>query len=241
MHTAAAIAAATAALGQAFTFADIFKSSFLENATTRFSLVDTALGLGLAFLIGLFIYMVYRRTFSGILYARSFNISLVGLCLITALAIMAVTSNIILSLGMVGALSIVRFRTAIKDPMDIVFLFWSIAAGIVSGAGLYLLAVFGSLAVGLILVLFSRHKGQEDPYVLVATLDRTADEAAFLSAVASGTRKNRLKCKVVRPDAPTELTLEVRVRDGAPLVDALSALPGVRQVTLVSYSGELAA
>ena len=132
------------------TFNDIFKSSFIENVS-GFSFVDSALALGSAFLVGLFIYMVYKKTYMGIMYSRPFNVSLVALTMLTTFVILAVTSNVVLSLGMVGALSIVRFRTAIKDPMDLVFLFWSLGSGIVLGAGLIPLAVMGSIIMGLIL------------------------------------------------------------------------------------------
>ncbi|HGL6448961.1 TPA: DUF4956 domain-containing protein, partial [Clostridioides difficile] len=135
------------------TFNDIFKSSFIENVS-GFSFVDSALALGSAFLVGLFIYMVYKKTYMGIMYSRPFNVSLVALTMLTTFVILAVTSNVVLSLGMVGALSIVRFRTAIKDPMDLVFLFWSLGSGIVLGAGLIPLAVMGSIIMGLILIFF---------------------------------------------------------------------------------------
>ena len=118
------------------TFQDIFKSSFFLERLDSVSLLDTALALVLAFLLGLFIFLVYKRSYSGVMYSPSFGVTLIALTLITTLLILAVTSNIVLSLGMVGALSIVRFRTAIKEPMDIAFLFWSIAAGIVLAAGL---------------------------------------------------------------------------------------------------------
>ena len=118
-----------------FTFQDIFKSSFLERLDAV-SLPDAAIALALAFCLGLFIFLVYKKCYAGVMYAPSFGVTLIALTLITTLLILAVTSNIVLSLGMVGALSIVRFRTAIKEPMDIAFLFWAIAAGIVLAAGL---------------------------------------------------------------------------------------------------------
>ena len=130
-----------------FTFQDIFKSSFLERLDAV-SLPDAAIALALAFCLGLFIFLVYKKCYAGVMYAPSFGVTLIALTLITTLLILAVTSNIVLSLGMVGALSIVRFRTAIKEPMDIAFLFWAIAAGIVLAAGLIPLAVVGSLFVG---------------------------------------------------------------------------------------------
>lgn len=126
------------------TFADIFKSSFLQNVTSV-SILDMVLALVLAFGVGLFIFFVYKKTYAGVMYSSSFGVTLVALTMITTLVILAVTSNIVLSLGMVGALSIVRFRTAIKEPMDIAFLFWSIAVGIVLAAGLIPLAVFGTV------------------------------------------------------------------------------------------------
>ena len=135
-------------------FQDIFKSSFLENVT-EFSLLDTCIGLAVALLVGLFIFMIYKKTLTGVLYSDGFALTLVGLSLVTTLVIMAVTSNVVLSLGMVGALSIVRFRTAIKEPVEIVFLFWSLAVGIVVGAGLLPLAVIGSALIGVILLLFA--------------------------------------------------------------------------------------
>ncbi|HBR02741.1 MAG TPA: DUF4956 domain-containing protein, partial [Ruminiclostridium sp.] len=147
-------------------FNDLFKSSFLENITS-FSALDMAIAMGLAFVVGLFIFFVYKKTYTGVMYSAGFGISLVAMTLITTLIILAVTSNIILSLGMVGALSIVRFRTAIKEPLDIAFLFWSIASGIVLGAGLLPLAILGSVFIGVILVLFVNKKNVDSPYILV--------------------------------------------------------------------------
>ena len=135
-------------------FNDIFKSSFLENIT-EFSILDTVIGLAAALVIGLFIFVIYRKTLTGVMYSTGFALTLVGLSLVTTLVIMAVTSNVVLSLGMVGALSIVRFRAAIKEPVEIVFLFWSLAVGIVIGAGMIPLAIIGSVLIGLILLLFA--------------------------------------------------------------------------------------
>ena len=145
------------------TFQDIFKSSFLENVDSV-SIVDMALAMILAFGIGLFIFLIYKKTFSGVMYSSSFGVTLVALTMITTLVILAVTSNIVLSLGMVGALSIVRFRTAIKEPLDIAFLFWAIAEGIVLAAGMIPLAVFGGVFIGLILLVFVNKKSHITPY-----------------------------------------------------------------------------
>jgi uncharacterized membrane protein YhiD involved in acid resistance len=175
------------------------------------------------------------------MYARGFNLSLVSLCMITSLVIMAVTSNIILSLGMVGALSIVRFRTAIKDPMDIVYLFWSIAAGIVTGAGLYLLAIIGSLVLGVVLVVFSSARQGEDPYVLVAAMRSGEAEDNLMELLDASVKRMKVKCKAVYPDGRVELTVEVRFAGKTDFVGRIAALPGVDTVSLVSYNGELSA
>ena len=129
------------------TFKDIFKSSFLENVASV-SLLDMGIALALAFCLGLFIFMVYKKTFNGVMYSSTFGVTLIAMTMITTIVILAVTSNVVLSLGMVGALSIVRFRTAIKEPLDIAFLFWSIGVGIVLAAGMIPLAVIGSVVVG---------------------------------------------------------------------------------------------
>ncbi len=143
------------------TFNDIFQSSFTEQIAS-FSFTDMALALVLAFILGLFINEVYRKTYRGVMFSRSFGVSLMALTMITTLVILAVTSNVVLSLGMVGALSIVRFRTAIKEPLDIAFLFWAVAGGIVLGAGLIPLAIFGSVIIGIILLVFVNKKRERD-------------------------------------------------------------------------------
>ena len=158
------------------TFNDIFKSSFLENVTSV-SILDMTLTLVLGFAIGLFIFLVYKKTYQGVMYSSSFGVTLIALTMITGMVILAVTSNVVLSLGMVGALSIVRFRTAIKEPLDIAFLFWAIAAGIVLAAGMIPLAVIGSVVIGLILLAFVNKKSHTNPYIVVIQcMDRAAEE-----------------------------------------------------------------
>ena len=148
------------------TFNDIFKSSFLENMASV-SIFDMAIALLLAFGIGLFIFFVYKKTYQGVMYSSSFGTTLIALTMITTVVILAVTSNVVLSLGMVGALSIVRFRAAIKEPLDIAFLFWSIAVGIVLAAGIIPLAVIGSVIIGVILLVFVNKKSHCNPYIVV--------------------------------------------------------------------------
>lgn len=218
-------------------FQDLFKSSFLENISS-FSALDMAIAMGLAFVLGLFIFIVYKKTYTGVMYSAGFGVSLMAMTLITTLIILAVTSNIILSLGMVGALSIVRFRTAIKEPMDIAFLFWSIAAGIVLGAGLIPLAVLGSVFVGVILILFINHKSVDSPYILVISSESEAQEDAVLAQIAHSVKRHSLKAKTLS-DAGMEFTLEVRLKDGSDkFMGAVKAIPGVKSAALVSYNGD---
>ena len=171
------------------TFDDIFKSSFLQQATDL-SILDMLLAMGFAFALGLFIFFIYKRTFTGVMYSASFGVSIMAMTLITTLIILAVTSNIILSLGMVGALSIVRFRTAVKDPLDIAFLFWAISVGIVVGAGLLPLAVICSLIIGVVLLVFVNRKSNDTPYVLVLSLANDASENQALKLIDDDTLKN---------------------------------------------------
>lgn len=218
------------------TFQDIFRNSFLKNVTT-YSPIDMLLTLFLSLLAGMIIFFVYRKTYQNVVYTRSFNISLVMMTLITSLVIMAVTSNIILSLGMVGALSIVRFRTAVKDPMDIVFMFWSIAAGIVIGAGLYFLGIGGSLIIGVILIVFHYKVQSESPYVLIVCFSREDAEDDVLSIVRASTGRFRVKSKSV-DSSQIELIIELRVRDKEmSFVSELNHVESVSRAMLVS-SGE---
>ncbi len=219
------------------TFKDIFKSSFLEQASS-FSVLDTVIALGLAFALGLFIFYVYKKTFNGVMYSASFGVSLMAMTLITTLIILAVTSNIVLSLGMVGALSIVRFRTAIKEPMDIAFLFWSIAAGIVLGAGLIPLAVLGSLFIGIILVVFVNKKSSDTPYIVVVNCKDDVSEKAVTDKITASVKKSMVKSKSVSSNG-IELTIEIRLKDATTqFINDISALDGVTNAVLVSFNGE---
>ena len=210
------------------TFQDIFKSSFLERLDSV-SLLDTLIALVLAFFLGLFIFLVYKKSYSGVMASPSFGVTLIALTLITTLLILAVTSNIVLSLGMVGALSIVRFRTAIKEPMDIAFLFWAIAVGIVLAAGLIPLAV---------LLVFSRQKNGESPYILVVHCASQNEEAQVRALVEARVRRLNLKSKSVSP-GQVELNFEVRLRDAdTGFINELGAMDGVSHVVLVSYNGD---
>ena len=219
------------------TFSDVFKSSFLSNINA-FSTLDVLLALGLAFVIGLFIFLIYKKTYSGVMYSDSFGVSLIAMSMITSLVIIAVTSNVVLSLGMVGALSIVRFRTAIKEPMDIAFLFWAIAVGIVLGAGLLPLAIIGSVIIGIIIVVFSTRKIGDTPYILVVNCENEETESAAYELIKTEAKKSLLKSKAVNK-LGVELTYEVRIKDdNTGFVNKISAVDGVTNAVLVSYNGE---
>lgn len=219
------------------TFNDIFKSSFLENITSV-SILDMALALLLAFGIGLFIFLVYKKTYQGVMYSSSFGTTLVALTMITTVVILAVTSNVVLSLGMVGALSIVRFRTAIKEPLDIAFLFWSIAVGIVLAAGMIPLAVIGSVIIGVILLVFVNKKSHCNPYIVVLSCADSSSEKRAADFLASKVQKCVVKSKTAEK-GNIELNFEIRMKnDNTDFINELSEMNGIRSAVLVSYNGE---
>ena len=219
------------------TFNDIFTSNFLDNVTSV-TILDMVLAMVLAFAIGLFIFLIYKKTYSGVMYSSSFGVTLVALTMITAFVILAVTSNVVLSLGMVGALSIVRFRTAIKEPLDIAFLFWAIAAGIVLAAGLIPLAVFGSLLIGLIILIFANRKDHTNPYIVVVRCDGHESETAAVGFLKTKTNKCVTKSKTARK-GEVELNMEIRlIDDNTDFINELSAINGVESAVLVSYNGD---
>lgn len=192
----------------------------------------------LAFAMGLLIFFIYKKTYTGVMYSAGFGLSLIAMTLITTLVIMAISSNVVLSLGMVGALSIVRFRTAIKEPMDIVFLFWSIAAGIVLAAGLIVLAVFGSVFIAVILLIFSEKKTLDRPYILVFHCGSDDEEKVAHEFVESNVRKLSLKSKTVTA-GDIELNYEIRIKDGeTDFVNRLAETEGITNVVMVSYNGD---
>ena len=218
-------------------FSDIFKSAFLENVTSV-SILDMALALVLAFGLGMFIFLVYKKTYQGVMYSSSFGVTLIALTMITTLVILAVTSNVVLSLGMVGALSIVRFRTAIKEPLDIAFLFWSIAVGIVLAAGMIPLAVIGSVVIGIILLVFVNHKSHCEPYILVMQCDGSQSEAEARAYLEHNTKRCAVKSKSAQKGL-VEVNYDVRlVDDNTDFINTLAEMEGVKSAVLVSYNGD---
>ena len=196
------------------------------------------LAMALACILGLFVFYIYKKTCTSVMYSSSFGVSIVGISLVTTLVILGVTSNVVLSLGMVGALSIVRFRTAIKEPMEIVFLFWAIAIGIVLGAGFYPLAIIGSIIIGAIILVLANYKAFEMPYILVLTLSDPQAEKSAGSYIKQETKKNIIKTKTVNRDH-TELTYEIRLKNGETgFINSLLTINGVQNASLVSFNGE---
>lgn len=222
-------------------FNDIFKSSFLEKTAT-FSLTDSIIGLISALLLGIFIYFVYKKTFNGVVYSHSFNISLLIMTLATSLVIMGISQNILLSLGMVGALSIVRFRTPIKDPMDLIFLFWSVVVGILTGAGFIPLAVVGSIIIGITIILLQTKLVIESPFLIVVKYDNEQANKEIEDVIATHTKKFLLKSKSVISQHDIEVTYEVRVKgNDAALASAITKVKGVQSAIMLSYDGNFTA
>ena len=221
------------------TFTDIIKNSFLEE-TADFSIAAASVSLLSALFIGLFIFFIYKKTYAGVMYSRPFNTSLVLLSVLTTFVILAVTSNVVLSLGMVGALSIVRFRTAIKEPLDLVFLFWSISVGIILGAGLYSLAFLGSAFITVILLVLTGKVDSSAPYILMLQLENENAELQATEIIKNRFGKVIVKSKSITDGQP-ELIYEVKVKNNeTSFMNELSAIEGVQNATLVSYNGNQA-
>ena len=219
------------------TFSDIFKSSFLENVSSV-SVFDMILTIVLSFGIGLFIFLVYKKTYRGVMYSAGFGTTLIALTMITATVILAVTSNVVLSLGMVGALSIVRFRTAIKDPLDIAFLFWAIGAGIILAAGMIPLAIIGSVCIGIILLVFVNKTSNTHPYMVVLSCTDHDVEVKAKEFLAKNVTRTTIKSKSAFKGA-IELNIEVRLKDdNTDFINILSEMSGVKSAVIVSYNGD---
>mgnify|MGYP002572596623 FL=1 len=219
------------------TFSDIFQSSFLENITS-ISILDIAISLVLAFGLGVFIFFIYKKTFSGVMYSSSFALTLIALTMITSVVILAVSSNVVLSLGMVGALSIVRFRTAIKEPSDIAFLFWAIAVGIVLAAGMIPLAIIGSVIIGLIILIFANKKTSDNPYIIVISCADHDSELRAKEFINQQVSRAVIKSKSAQKGA-IELNYEIRLKDDdTDFINTLAEMPGINSAVLVSYNGD---
>jgi len=197
---------------------------------------DIGVSLFITLAVGMFIFYVYKSTFQGVLYTQSFNVALVMISLVTSLVIMTISSNLILSLGMVGALSIVRFRTAIKDPMDIVFMFWAIAVGIANGAAYFKISITGSIFIAISLLILSRYKVKHNPYLLVINYEGTAHEA-IEDYLTKNFKRLTLKSNTITKDN-SELAVEIRFDNNPRYIKELSNISGVKSAVLISYNGD---
>jgi uncharacterized membrane protein YhiD involved in acid resistance len=212
----------------------------LDFSTSELSVLSIASTLLLAFALSLFIFFVYRASYKGVMYSKTFNVTLVAMSMITASIILAITSNIILSLGMVGALSIIRFRAPIKDPIDIAYLFWAVGTGIVCGAGLWMLAVISCVVIGIILFVFSRVSDVKTPYLLVVSYQTEEANDQVFKLIESEVNRYHLKSKVFNGEN-YELTVEIRERKKtASLVNKIGGISNVNSVALLGYDGDFA-
>ena len=219
------------------TFSDIFKKSFLEGSATQISIPGILLVLGLSLIVAGYIYIVYKKCYIGVIYSHNFNVAIAMMTIISAMIIATISSNITLSLGMVGALSIVRFRTAIKDPIDLIFLFWAVAAGITVGARLWVMVLLGNLCIGLAFMFMTKLKRKDVIYLLVISYD---DEAFPAVNAVLQTFKSVLRSKISR-NGLTEMTVEIIMSDeNTQFTEKLTAIPQVQSVWPVAYSGEYA-
>lgn len=219
------------------TFNDVIKTKFMESFT-NISIPTAVITMLLSFCMGLFIFYVYKKVYSGVMYSANFGVTLVALSMITSFLILAVTSNVVLSLGMVGALSIVRFRTAIKDPLDIAFLFWSLSVGIVLAAGFFLLAVIGSIMIAAVMLVFVNRKPYFAPYILVVQCENQTGEISATQFIKNAVQKQNIKSKTVR-SGMIELNMEIRLKsDNTEFINELTNITGVTSAVMVSYNGD---
>jgi uncharacterized membrane protein YhiD involved in acid resistance len=216
---------------------------FLQNTdffSTDLTVTSIAYTLLFSFVLSLFIFFIYRLSYKGVMYSKTFNVTLIALSMITSSIILAITSNIILSLGMVGALSIVRFRTPIKDPIDIAFLFWAIGVGIISGAGLWKLALMSCFVIGIILFVFSKISDVKTPYLLVVTYQTEETNDLVFKLIESEAKRYHLKSKAFTGEN-YELTVEIRERNKtASLVNKIGGINNVKSVAMLGYDGNFA-
>lgn len=222
------------------TFSDILKKSFLEGySMTDLDAKKIVYIIAITAVIGIYIYLCYRVMTRKTFYSKSFSISLVAMAVITAAIILTIQSSVVVSLGMVGALSIVRFRTAIKDPMDLVFLFWSISIGIICGAGLIKIAVIVSLILTVILIILNKIPMVKAPKILVVNAEYSDDiDKAINAAINSKTRAYEEKTRRINADT-INIIYEIRIKDGGELVKEVRKVTGITSVSLLSHDGEV--
>lgn len=225
------------------TFADVLQKSFIAmsmGSTDRITTLNIIINISMSFIVGMFIYFIYKTTYQGVLYQRSFNISLVLASTVTSMIIMTISGNLILSLGMVGALSIVRFRTPVKDSMDLIFLFWAISVGIANGVGYYNITIVGSVMIAVFMLILTRTKNSvSDTFLLVIQLSDPSKEEEILNEIKQHTDRISIKSKTVS-ETGVEITLEAKTRkDQTSFMNKLQASSSVTRATLIAYDQDL--
>lgn len=220
-------------------FKDVLKKSFMSNySAADMTAIDITVILGITLFFALYIFFVYRILTRKSFYNKSFNISLAALALITAAIIIAIQTSVVVSLGMVGALSIVRFRTAVKDPLDLVFLFWSIAIGIICGVGLYSVAAIMSVVVTVMVFVLDKLPVAKAPIILVVQASYVDMEKDIISVVEKYTKYFKVKSRNITPDQ-LNIIVELRMNDNGQLVQELCELDGIEYASMIDHDGEV--
>ena len=220
-------------------FKDIFKKSFLEGyASAEITTSTVLVALGIACALALYIFFVYRIVTRKTFYSKNFNITLAVITVITAALILTMQSSVVLSLGMVGALSIVRFRTAVKDPMDLAFLFWSISVGIICGAGLAQVAIILSVVITVGILVLDQMPVAKAPMILVVNADDLDAEEAIVAAAKQYVKHLQVKSRNMT-DVSLDLVMELRTAEGSALVRDVKKVAGVTAVSLLAHDGEV--
>lgn len=216
---------------------DMIKKSVLESGVfDQYNISSILVALVAALALGILIFLVYRRFYTGVIYSRTFAVTLVGMTVLTCMVSLAISTNVVISLGMVGALSIVRFRTAVKDPMDLLYLFWAITTGITSGAGMYVLALIAAAIMILMIILF--YSRQQRGKIYIAVIHYSGDEAGDEVIRCFGKRKYFIKSKTMRKEK-TEMAVEIFCKQAdMDFMEKIRAIEHVDDVTLIQYNGE---
>lgn len=220
------------------TFSDIFTSKAYDFTTTL-TIGEIILSLGITLLMSIVIYLVYKRTFSGVFYSKNFNITLVSTSLVTTAIMMAISGSLALSLGMVGALSIIRFRTAVKDPRDIAFLFWAISTGIINGVGLFSLSAISSVIIGSTIVFLSKIRMFLPTYLIIIK-STPGNLEKIQEKIHRKSRRINLR-NITSSHEEEEICIELKLKEGdqGEIIKSVKGIGGVKRVTLMSYSGDL--
>lgn len=215
-------------------FSDIFKKGFLQE-TGNLTIGGFIMSMLAAFICGMIVYFVYRKFFKGVIYNNNFNILLVLTSMVTCFIVIVISSNVVLSLGMVGALSIVRYRTAVKDPLDVGFLFWTVAVGVTCGAGLYIISLLGTIFIAIIYILLVNVRSRKRVYIFIVKYENEAGKAVMREIEGiNKVLKNKTTSK-----GYTELTYEVRLNsDNTAFVTVLSEIQGVENAVIVEFTGD---